>query len=559
MPTVVDAFIMTLGLDASEFDKGQKAAAAAFLKTKDAAAAAGKDIEDSSKRSADAIDRVTKSALGLFAVLVGARSFGDFVSNITQADVALGNLSGNLGMSAQDLAKWEGAAVRVGDTAEGAASAIQAASDQLLNLRTNGTPLPTSLVRLFSQSGITPNLNTDTTAQYLSELSRAAGIYEKRYGRQQAAFLLQHAGLGGLANLLLGGNAQKTVADVPAPTNQTVANAADWQNRWSKLTQTASNDANNAVMSGEPAARPFLGDFQRFFDWLGSNQGLLDRFGKWLENGANWLGQWRYAIEGFIAAFTGAKFINIIQWLLKLIGVGSGPTGFFRLLLKALAPILTSVAGRILGPVGDYLASTTPVGAGEDALVHSMGLTRLPGSSGTGSQSSYIRASALLHGIDPSIALKVAQSEGLGASYLGDAGSSAGPYQLHYGSVSSQFPHSGLGDLFTKDTGLNARDPSTWKAQVDWVMDYVSTHGWNDWSGAKASGIVGFAGVGAANSWAAARAAVFGQASGLANNVRIGVIHITVGSPADATKIANSIGPAIKRATIAQPANYGPA
>jgi hypothetical protein len=69
-----------------------------------------------------------------------------------------------------------------------------------------------------------------------------------------------------------------------------------------------------------------------------------------------------------------------------------------------------------------------------------------------------------------------------GKSYIGDGGSSFGPFQLHYGGVNKDMPHPGLGDEFTKQTGLDARDPKTVPDQIKFVADYTAKHGWNDWS-----------------------------------------------------------------------------
>jgi hypothetical protein len=71
---------------------------------------------------------------------------------------------------------------------------------------------------------------------------------------------------------------------------------------------------------------------------------------------------------------------------------------------------------------------------------------------------------------------------GYGKNYVGDGGSSFGPFQLHYGGVNKDMPHPGLGDEFTKETGLDARDPKTVPDQVKFVADYTAQHGWKDWS-----------------------------------------------------------------------------
>jgi hypothetical protein len=96
----------------------------------------------------------------------------------------------------------------------------------------------------------------------------------------------------------------------------------------------------------------------------------------------------------------------------------------------------------------------------------------------------YIRTAAIARGIDPDIALKVAESEGL-HRYSGDQGTSFGPYQLHYAGGTGRNAVGGLGNEFTRQTGLDARDPSTWKAQVDFSLDQAKRSGWGAWHGWK--------------------------------------------------------------------------
>lgn len=110
----------------------------------------------------------------------------------------------------------------------------------------------------------------------------------------------------------------------------------------------------------------------------------------------------------------------------------------------------------------------------------------------SGSMADTIREAAKKYGIDPEVALRVYAGEGK-AGYVGDDNSSFGPFQLHYGGVSQKFPHPGLGDQFTKDTGLDARDQSTAKEQVNWVLAYAKLHqSWKDWSSMRGHENEGF-------------------------------------------------------------------
>jgi hypothetical protein len=113
----------------------------------------------------------------------------------------------------------------------------------------------------------------------------------------------------------------------------------------------------------------------------------------------------------------------------------------------------------------------------------------------------YIRQEAARRGIDPDVAVRVAQSEALNVfdpdqpDRGGDDGSSFGLYQLHYGGMSKAMPNAGLGDEFTARTGLDARDPSTWKQQVDFSLDWAAKNGWGSWMGAKNNGISPYEGI----------------------------------------------------------------
>lgn len=113
----------------------------------------------------------------------------------------------------------------------------------------------------------------------------------------------------------------------------------------------------------------------------------------------------------------------------------------------------------------------------------------------TSDVTAYLRQAAIARGMDPDIAVKVAGHEGLNGfdpskpDGGGDEGSSFGPLQLHYSDMSKSMPHAGLGDEFTAQTGLDARDPSTWKQQIDFGLDHASKNGWGAWMGAKAAGV----------------------------------------------------------------------
>ncbi len=133
--------------------------------------------------------------------------------------------------------------------------------------------------------------------------------------------------------------------------------------------------------------------------------------------------------------------------------------------------------------------------------------TRLAPSAGSGGAIvDIIREAAIRHGIDPNVAIRVAQSEGgtTEGARPGDFGangvpSSFGPFQLHYGGVASGGNSvGGLGDAFTRATGLDARDPANAAAAIDFAMAQAAAGGWGPWHGAAGAGIGQWQGIGAA-------------------------------------------------------------
>lgn len=115
----------------------------------------------------------------------------------------------------------------------------------------------------------------------------------------------------------------------------------------------------------------------------------------------------------------------------------------------------------------------------------------------------YIRYAAAQRGIDPDIAVRVAQGEGglkdpfrrgegpapkSQAPGFGATENSFGPLQLYISGTGA-----GLGDRAVA-AGIDPR--KDWKGGVDFALDEVARRGWGQWYGAKAAGITGMMGVG---------------------------------------------------------------
>lgn len=128
-----------------------------------------------------------------------------------------------------------------------------------------------------------------------------------------------------------------------------------------------------------------------------------------------------------------------------------------------------------------------------------VGAYKLP-SGGDDDVAGYIRSAASARGIDPEVAIKVAQSEGgLVPNRTGSfaTGRSFWPFQLHYGGPGYEsFGNvAGMGNAFTQKTGYQPGDPAAWRAATDYALDAARRQGWGAWYGARNVGITGYQGI----------------------------------------------------------------
>lgn len=174
------------------------------------------------------------------------------------------------------------------------------------------------------------------------------------------------------------------------------------------------------------------------------------------------------------------------------------------------------------------------------------------GAKSGGEREAYLRRLAIAKGIDPNQAVRVVMSEGgFGGSNPGDDNSSFNAFQLHYGGLSRRpgMGGKGLGDEFTKRTGLDAKDDATWRQQYEFSLDWAKEHGWGAWHGWKGlprAGLDGLPGIG-------------GGSGGTVNNTSN--VHIdrvdVVTRATDAQGVASDFSGAVARANKAATANTG--
>lgn len=423
MSNVLDEFVIEIGLDPAKLNKGQKESLDNLRKFHEEALKNAKGVEESSKRSSDAIGTLKNQAASLFAVYSGGRGLIEFVTGLTNADAKLGRLSRAIGVNASTINAWQGAARIFGSTAENMAGAFQQLSNVFTAWQVGGPEAP-SVMQIFRAINTEAERLDANNAKIIDGTEGVDASFKKLadnlkiihdFGKaNEAAYLAgKIPGMdAGLFDLLIkGGAGAQEVLD------------------YVKKIGVATKDD-------------------------------VDAFGE-LEK--------RMSQMGLKAESLGRQMLG---------GQGGGASRIIALADELNKPIGEAHPFDALFGWGQYSNRKNPPP-----------LTPSTANSAFISQAdkeAFIRSEAAKRGIDPDQAMRVARSEGF-SQFSGDQNTSFGAFQLHYKNNIPGLSNSGLGDTFTRDTGLDARNPANERATITYALDKAKQTGWGDWHGWKGS------------------------------------------------------------------------
>lgn len=138
MATIIDALVITLGLDASDYQKNSQKFKKDTQSLTDEQKKQLDKVERQAKQALNAVASVQKGIIGMFAAVAGATGITQFLSQVNQAEAALGRLSSHTGQSTQDLQKWGNMAALVGGSAEDMQAGMSNLQQQLTDLKYKG-------------------------------------------------------------------------------------------------------------------------------------------------------------------------------------------------------------------------------------------------------------------------------------------------------------------------------------------------------------------------------------------------------------------------------------
>ena len=191
MPNVIDSLIVSLSLDPSAFNTGQKQAVESLRATETAATRTAKSLQADGAKAAEFFSSIKTQAMALFGVLLGGKAVTAVVGDMTKGLADFGRTVGMIGGDPQKINAFEAAITRMGGSAETARGALlglskarqdwqlgRASPDQVAFMQAIGamvTDDPLVIMEKFS-GYIRRNLGTPQGEARIRQFGEGAGI-----------------------------------------------------------------------------------------------------------------------------------------------------------------------------------------------------------------------------------------------------------------------------------------------------------------------------------------------------------------------------------------------
>ncbi|MDL4071765.1 lytic transglycosylase domain-containing protein [Klebsiella quasipneumoniae] len=174
--TVIDALLVTLGLDTSQFRKGQQEVSDDLKKQREDAKNTAKEMAEQGKKAASFFSSIKTELLALTGVTVTAGGLISFVKSTTSGLMELSIQAKSLGMTAKELDGWSKSAEAAGSSAEKISAALQGFQNakQLAKVGVYDTPVQEAAIRLNSLTHDSFNIRDDSAQTTFRKILESA-------------------------------------------------------------------------------------------------------------------------------------------------------------------------------------------------------------------------------------------------------------------------------------------------------------------------------------------------------------------------------------------------
>lgn len=329
--TVIDALLVTLGLDTSQFRKGQQEVSDDLKKQREDAKNTAKEMAEQGKKAASFFSSIKTELLALTGVTVTAGGLMSFVKSTTSGLMDLSIQSKALGMSAKELDGWAKSAEAAGSSAEKISAALQGFQDakQLAKVGVYDTPVQEAAIRLNSLTHDSFNIRDDSAqTTFRKILDSARKVTDPDIRRQ----ILQLVGIDDAINQR--NQEGQFLPDVDrltkssGITDASTKGAKEFTAAWAELNQSLETTKNQFYTFLIPYVRDFNVVLRDLSNWMKSHPeemkqkvdaffGAIESGAKMADKAAQAVGGWENAIKIIIGASVGGKLLFFLTNLSK--------------------------------------------------------------------------------------------------------------------------------------------------------------------------------------------------------------------------------------------------
>ncbi|MGI1321164.1 lytic transglycosylase domain-containing protein [Klebsiella quasipneumoniae subsp. similipneumoniae] len=329
--TVIDALLVTLGLDTSDFRKGQKDVSDDLKKLREDAKKTAKEMAEQGKKAAAFFGSIKTELLALTGVTVTAGGLMSFVKSTTSGLMELSIQAKSLGMTAKELDGVGKAAEAAGSSVEKISAALQGFQNakQLAKVGVYDTPVQEAAIRLNSLTHDSFNIRDDSAQTTFRKILESARKVTDPDIRRQ---ILQLVGIDDAINQR--NQEGQFLPDVDrltkssGITDASTKGAKEFTAAWAELNQSLETTKNQFYTFLIPYVRDFNVVLRDLSNWMKSHPeemkqkvdaffGAIESGAKMADKAAQAVGGWENAIKIIIGASVGGKLLFFLTNLSK--------------------------------------------------------------------------------------------------------------------------------------------------------------------------------------------------------------------------------------------------
>lgn len=344
--TVIDALLVTLGLDPSAFTAGTNEVTKDLGKLKKESESTSKAMAEEGKKAAEFFRSIRNEMLALIGVTLTLKGVKDILIDTTHSMADLGRVSTLIGESARTVDAWGNAVKGFGGDAKTMQATMLGLEDSITSFQMTGRGNGT--IQAFRSMGI-QFMDEHGKARKSSDLLLdVARYFEKVHATpQQARQFGKMAGIDqGTINMLMQGSeaTKRYVAEQErnsAVTDRAIRNAQEMERAWASLDSQWQAVKITLTEALQPEIKQVTELLKEGGDWIRDHRGEINQFFQELpgkikpisdaiSNGVEAVGGWEKSLDLLLTFMVGKWAIGMLASIGKV--------------TKGFGPLLTAIA-----------------------------------------------------------------------------------------------------------------------------------------------------------------------------------------------------------------------